>query len=57
MQKSKGADGRVNSENIGGAKVPRKSGVSDETGGKSAGTRDVRAVGGRFARFAGEGRK
>ncbi len=56
LSKSKDGTGRVNSENIGGAKVPRKSGVSDETGGKSAGTRDIRKVGGRFARFAGEGR-
>jgi hypothetical protein len=29
----------------------------DETKGKSAGTRDVRNVGGRFYRFAGAGRK
>ncbi len=57
MNKSKGADGRVNSENIGGAKVPRKSGLSDETGGKSLGTRDVRNVGGRFFNFATKGRR
>ncbi len=57
MNKSKGADGRVNSENIGGAKVPRKSGVSDETGGKSLGTRDVRNIGGQYANFAGKGRR
>ena len=46
LKKSKGADGRVNTENIGGAKVPRKSGLVDQTGGKSAGTRDIRNVGG-----------
>ncbi len=57
MSKSKDGTGRVNAENIGGSKVPRKAGLADETVGKSAGTRDVRAVGGRFARFAGEGRK
>jgi hypothetical protein len=57
MNKSKGADGRVNTENLKGAKVPRKSGVSDETGGKSAGTRDIRNVGGRFFNFAGKGRR
>jgi len=56
MAMNKSKDGRVNTENISGAKVPRKSGVSDETGGKGLGTRDVRQVGGRFARFAGEGR-
>jgi hypothetical protein len=52
LKKSKDAYGRVNSENIGGAKVPRKSGVSDETGGKSLGTRDVRNIGGQYANFA-----
>jgi hypothetical protein len=46
LKKSKGADGRVNTENIGGAKVPRKAGLVDETSGKSAGTRDVRKVAG-----------
>ena len=54
--KSKSADGRVNTENIKGGAVPRK-GLSDETTGKTVGTRDVRNVGGRFARFAGAGRK
>ena len=57
LKKSKSEDGHVNAENIGGAKVPRKSGLNDETTGKGVGTRDVRKVGGRFARFAGEGRK
>ncbi len=56
LKKSKDATGRVNTENISGAKVPRK-GLKDETQGKSLGTRDVRSIGGRFARFAGEGRK
>jgi hypothetical protein len=56
MSKSKDATGRVNTENIKGAKVPRK-GLNDETTGKSAGTRNIRSVGGRFFRFAGEGRK
>jgi hypothetical protein len=46
LKKSKDAYGRVNSENIGGAKVPRKPGLVDETTGKSAGTRDIRKVGG-----------
>ncbi len=52
LKKSKDAYGRVNTENIGGAKVPRKSGVSDETSGKSLGTRDVRKIGGQYANFA-----
>ena len=57
LKKSKTNDGHVNSENIGGAKVPRKSGVSDETGGKSLGTRDVRNIGGQYANFATKGRR
>ncbi len=56
MNKSKDATGRVNAENLKGAKVPRRAGVSDETGGKGVGTRDVRQVGGRFARFGGKDR-
>jgi hypothetical protein len=56
LKKSKDDYGRANAENISGSKVPRKAGLADETTGKSAGTRDVRKVGGRFARFAGEGR-
>ncbi len=55
LKKSKDATGRVNSENIGGAKVPRKSGVSDETGGKSAGARDIRKVGGPRFNFVRSG--
>ncbi len=57
LKKSKDGTGRVNTENISGAKVPRKSGLVDETTGKSLGSRDVRKVGGRFFRFAGAGRK
>ena len=55
LNKSKDATGRVNAENIGGAKVPRKSGVSDETGGKAAGSRDIRKVGGQYANFVRSG--
>jgi hypothetical protein len=55
LKKSKGADGRVNTENIGGAKVPRKSGLVDETSGKSLGTRDVRKVGGPRFNFVRSG--
>ncbi len=51
LKKSKGADGRVNTENIGGAKVPRK-GLTDETTGKGVGTRDIRKVGGQYANFS-----
>ncbi len=51
LKKSKDATGRVNTENISGAKVPRKA-LRDETGGKSAGSRDIRNVGGRFFNFA-----
>jgi hypothetical protein len=55
MNKSKDQYGRVNTENITGKKVPRKSGVSDETGGKAAGTRDIRNVGGKYANFVRSG--
>ena len=58
MAMNKSKDGRVNTENISGAKVPRKSGVSDERLGKSLGTRDIRAVGGqRFNYVNPKGRK
>jgi hypothetical protein len=50
LKKSKDGTGRVNTENIKGAKVPRK-GLTDETGGKSLGTRNVRSVGGLRANF------
>ncbi len=50
MAKSK--DGKVSAENISGAKVPRKSGLNDETGGKAVGTRDVRNVGGQRFNFS-----
>ncbi len=56
LKKSKSADGHVNGENIGGAKVPR-AGLNNQTGGKSLGTRDVRSVGGRFFNFASKGRR
>ncbi len=55
MSKSKDGTGRVNAENIGGAKVPRKGGVSDETSGKTVGTRDIRNVGGKYANFVRSG--
>ncbi len=55
LKKSKDAYGRVNSENIGGAKVPRKAGVADETTGKGVGTRNVRNVGGQYANFVRSG--
>jgi hypothetical protein len=55
MNKSKDGTGRVNAENLTGKKVPRK-GLTDETQGKGVGTRDIRNVSGRFARFAGKGR-
>jgi hypothetical protein len=54
LKKSKDADGRVNAENIGGAKVPRK-GLTDETGGKGVGNRDVRKVGGPRFNFVRSG--
>jgi len=57
MAMGKFKDGHINSENLKGAKVPRRAGLNDETLGKSAGSRDIRNVGGRFFRFAGEGRK
>ncbi len=54
MEKSKGADGRVNTENLKGSKVPRK-GLVDETTGKGVGTRDIRKVGGQYANFVRSG--
>jgi hypothetical protein len=51
MNKNKSADGRVNAENISGAKVPRRAGLVNETQGKSAGTRDTRKVGGQSFNF------
>ncbi len=54
LKKSKDATGRVNTENISGAKVPRK-GLSDETTGKAAGTRNVRKVGGPRFNFVRSG--
>ncbi len=54
LKKSKDATGRVNSENVSGAKVPRKA-LKDETSGKSAGTRDIRSVGGKYANFVRSG--
>jgi len=51
LKKSKDEYGRVNAENIGGKKVPRRAGLNDETGGKSLGTRDIRNVGGLRANF------
>ena len=54
MALKKSKDGKVNAENIGGAKVPRK-GLKDETGGKSAGSRDIRNVGGPRFNFVRSG--
>ncbi len=54
MNKSKDPYGRVNSENVGGKKVPRK-GLTDETSGKSAGTRDIRNVNGPRFNFVRSG--
>jgi hypothetical protein len=54
LKKSKGADGRVNTENISGSKVPRK-GLNDETTGKALGTRDIRNVGGPRFNFVRSG--
>lgn len=54
LKKSKDVMGHVNSENVSGAKVPRK-GLVDETGGKGVGTRDVRAVDGPRFNFVRSG--
>jgi hypothetical protein len=54
LKKSKDEYGRVNTENIKGGAVPRK-GLVDETKGKSAGTRDVRKVGGPRFNFVRSG--
>jgi hypothetical protein len=54
LKKSKDATGRVNTENIGGAKVPRK-GLVDETTGKGVGTKDVRNVNGPRFNFVRSG--
>ncbi len=50
MNTSKDQYGRVNAENLKGARVPRK-GLTDETQGKGVGTRDIRKVGGLRANF------
>ncbi len=55
MAMNKGKDGRVAAENLKGAKVPRKSGLTDEATGKAAGTRDIRKVGGQYANFVRSG--
>jgi hypothetical protein len=52
--KSKDGTGRVNAENIKGAKVPRK-GLTDETIGKGVGTRDIRNVNGPRFNFVRSG--
>jgi hypothetical protein len=54
LKKSKDGTGRVNTENIKGAKVPRK-GLADETTGKAWGTRDIRNVGGPRFNFVRSG--
>ncbi len=54
LKKSKDATGRVNAENIGGAKVPRK-GLVNETTGKGVGSRDIRKVGGPRFNFVRSG--
>jgi len=54
LKKSKSADGRVNSENVSGSKVPRK-GFTDQTGGKLLGTRDIRNVNGPHFNFVRSG--
>ncbi len=54
MAMKKNKDGKVSAENISGKKVPRK-GLTDETGGKAAGTRDIRNVGGQYANFVRSG--
>ena len=38
--------GKISAENLNGKRVPRK-GLTDQTGGKNAGTRNVRALKGR----------
>ncbi len=55
LKKSKDAYGRVNAENIGGKKVPRRAGLVDETTGKGVGTRDVRNVNGPRFNFVRSG--
>jgi hypothetical protein len=55
MTIKKSKDGRVAAENLKGSKVPRKAGLTDETQGKSAGTRDIRKVGGPRFNFVRSG--
>jgi hypothetical protein len=38
----KQADGKVVAENISGRPLPKRGSLQDETGGKSAGTRNIR---------------
>ena len=55
LKKSKDAYGRVNSENLKGAKVPRRAGLDNETLGKGVGTRDIRNVNGPRFNFVRSG--
>ncbi len=55
LKKSKDVMGHVNSENIKGGAVPRKSGLVNETTGKGVGSRDIRKVGGPRFNFVRSG--
>ncbi len=54
LKKRQDAYGHVNTENISGAKVPRKA-LSDETTGKMLGSRDIRNVNGPRFNFVRSG--
>jgi hypothetical protein len=53
---NKQSDGKIASENLSGRPVPRKAGLRNETGGKGAGTRNIRGPKRSPFNFAGKGR-
>jgi hypothetical protein len=54
--KRKSPNGKVNSENLSGAKVPRKAGVANQTAGKGLGARPLKPTRS-IVNFAGKGRQ
>jgi len=50
------ADGKIAGENLSGRPVPKKAGLRNEVGAKSAGTRNVRSVGRTVVNFAPKNR-
>ena len=53
---NRGPDGKIAGENIAGRPVPRKGGLTNETGGKSLGSRPRLRVGRSVVNYARRGR-